>query len=135
MRNINRHKSSDKQSIMTESSFALTILLIVGITVTVGTMVLTVFFNLSLPIKIAVSAILIPDSIISMIFTISTAVKERKSTGDFYFGSRFEILGFCLVMIAWSVIIFLIWGLLCLKLMKHPSVSKWLKNAETKGLN
>nr|WP_296167751.1 hypothetical protein [uncultured Ruminococcus sp.] len=44
MRNINRHKSSDKQSIMTESSFALTILLIVGITVTVGTMVLTVFF-------------------------------------------------------------------------------------------
>ena len=61
MRNINRHKSSDKQSIMTESSFALTILLIVGITVTVGTMVLTVFFNLSLPIKIAVSAILIPD--------------------------------------------------------------------------
>lgn len=108
MRNINRHKSSDKQSIMTESSFALTILLIVEITVTVGTMVLTVFFNLSLPIKIAVSAILIPDSIISMIFTISTAVKERKSTGDFYFGSRFEILGFCLVMIAWSVIIFLI---------------------------
>lgn len=110
MRNINRHKSSDKQSIMTESSFALTILLIVGITVTVGTMVLTVFFNLSLPIKIAVSAILIPDSIISMIFTISTAVKERKSTGNFgsYFGSRFEILGFCLVMIAWSVIIFLI---------------------------
>jgi hypothetical protein len=105
MRNINRHKSSDKQSIMAESSFALTILLIVGITVTVGTMVLTVFFNLSLPIKIAV---LIPDSIISMIFTISTAVKERKSTGDFYFGSRFEILGFCLVMIAWSVIIFLI---------------------------
>ena len=87
MRNINRHKSSDKQSIMTESSFALTILLIVGITVTVGTMVLTVFFNLSLPIKIAVSAILIPDSIISMIFTISTAVKERKSMGDFYFGS------------------------------------------------
>lgn len=135
MRNINRHKSSDKQSIMTESSFALTILLIVGITVTVGTMVLTVFFNLSLPIKIAVSAILIPDSIISMIFTISTAVKERKSTGDFYFGSRFEILGFCLVMIAWSVIIFLIWGLLCLKLMKHPCVSKWLKNAETKSLN
>nr|WP_306527308.1 hypothetical protein [Ruminococcus bromii] len=104
MRNINRHKSSDKQSIMTKSSFALTILLIVGITVTVGTMVLTVFFNL----KIAVSAILIPDSIISMIFTISTAVKERKSTGNFYFGSRFEILGFCLVMIAWSVIIFLI---------------------------
>lgn len=51
MRNINRHKSSDKQSIMTESSFALTILLIVGITVTVGTMVLTVFFNLSLPIN------------------------------------------------------------------------------------
>ena len=99
MRNINRHKSSDKQSIMTESSFALTILLIVGITVTVGTMVLTVFFNLSLPIKIAESAILI---------TISTAVKERKSTGDFYFGSRLEILGFCLVMIAWSVIIFLI---------------------------
>lgn len=108
MRNINRHKSSDKQSIMTESSFALTILLIVGITVTVGTMVLTVFFNFSLPIKIAVSAILIPDSIISMIFTISTAVKERKSTGDFYFGSRLEIFGFCLVMIAWSVIIFLI---------------------------
>lgn len=108
MRNINRHKSSDKQSIMTESSFALTILLIVGITVTVGTMVLTVFFNLSLPIKIAVSAILISDSIISMIFTISTDVKERKSTGDFYFGSRFEILGFCLVMIAWYVIIFLI---------------------------
>lgn len=106
MRNINRHKSSDKQSIMTESSFALTILLIVGITVTVGTMVLTVFF--SLPIKIAVSAILIPDSIISMIFTISTAVKERKSTGDFYFGSRLEIFGFCLVMIVWSVIIFLI---------------------------
>lgn len=108
MRNINRHKSSDKQSIMTESSFALTILLIVGIIITVGTMILTVFFNLSLPIKIAVSAILIPDSIISMIFTISTAVKEHKSTGDFYFGSRFEILGFCLVMIAWSVIIFLI---------------------------
>ena len=109
MRNINRHKSSDKQSIITKSSFALTILLIVGITVTVGTMVLTVFFNLSLPIKIAVSAILIPDSIISMIFTISTAVKERKSNaGDFYFGSRLEILGFCLVMIAWSVIIFLI---------------------------
>lgn len=108
MKNINRHKSSDKQSIMTESSFALTILLIVGITVTVGTMVLTVFFNLSLPIKIAVSAILIPDSIISMIFTILTAVKERKSTGDFYFGSRIQIFGFCLVMIVWSVIIFLI---------------------------
>lgn len=51
MRNINRHKSSDKQSIMTESSFALTILLIVGITVTVGTMVLTVFLacRLKLP--------------------------------------------------------------------------------------
>lgn len=49
MRNMNRHKSSDKQSIMTEHSFTLTILLIVGITVTVGTMVLTVFFNLSLP--------------------------------------------------------------------------------------
>lgn len=43
MRNINRHKSSDKQSIMTKSSFALTILLIVGIIITVGTMILTVF--------------------------------------------------------------------------------------------
>nr|WP_303664740.1 hypothetical protein [Ruminococcus bromii] len=108
MRNINRHKSSDKQSIMTKSSFALTILLIVGIIITVGTMILTVFFRLSLPIKIAVSAILIPDSIISMIFTISTAVKERNSTGDFFFGNRIQIFGFCLVMIAWSVIIFLI---------------------------
>lgn len=108
MRNINRHKSSDKQSIMTKSSFALTILLIVGIIITVGTMILTVFFRLSLPIKIAVSAILIHDSIISMIFTISTAVKERNSTGDFFFGNRIQIFGFCLVMIAWSVIIFLI---------------------------
>lgn len=108
MKYTSRHKSSDKQKIMTKSSFTLAILLIVGIIVTVGTMVLTVFFNLSLPIKIAVSAILIPDSIISMILTISTAVKERKSTGDFYFGSRLEIFGFCLVMIAWSVIIFLI---------------------------
>lgn len=108
MRNINRHKSSYKQSIMTKSSFALTILLIVGIIITVGTMILTVFFRLSLPIKIAVSAILIPDSIISMIFTISTAVKERNSTGDFFFGNRIQIFGFCLVMIAWSVIIFLI---------------------------
>ena len=108
MRNINRHKSSDKQSIMTKSGFALTILLIVGIIITVGTMILTVFFRLSLPIKIAVSAILIPDSIISMIFTISTAVKERNSTGDFFFGNRIQIFGFCLVMIAWSVIIFLI---------------------------
>ena len=108
MRNINRHKSSDKQSIITKSSFALTILLMVGITVTVGTMVLTVFFNLSLPIKIAVSAILIPDSIISMIFTISTAVKERKSTGDFYFGNRLEIFAFCLVMVIWAIVIFVI---------------------------
>lgn len=108
MKYTNRHKSLDKQRIMTKSSFALTILLIVGITVTVGTMVLTVFFKLSLPIKIAVSAILIPDSIISIIFTIITATKERNSTGDFYFGSRLQIFGFCLVMIAWSVIIFLI---------------------------
>lgn len=52
MRNINRHKSSDKQSIMTESSFALTILLIVGITVTVGTMVLTVFLILACRLKL-----------------------------------------------------------------------------------
>ena len=108
MKYTNRHKSPDKQKIMTKSSFVLTILLIVGIIITVGTMVLTVFFKLSLPIKIAVSAILIPDSIISMILTISTAVKERKSTGDFYFGSRLQIFGFCIVMIAWSVIIFLI---------------------------
>ena len=108
MRNINRHKSSDKQKIMTKGSFTLTILLIVGIIITVGTMVLTVFLHLSLPIKIAVSAILIPDSIISMIFTISTAVKERKSTGDFYFGSRIQIFAFCLVMVIWAIVIFII---------------------------
>jgi len=108
MRNINRHKSSDKQKIMTKGSFALTILLIVGIIITIGTMVLTVFFNLSLPIKIAVSAILISDSIISMIFTISTSIKERNSTDDFYFGNRLEIFAFCLVMVIWAIVIFVI---------------------------
>lgn len=108
MRNINRHKSSDNQKIMTKGSFALTILLIVGIIITIGTMVLTVFFNLSLPIKIAVSAILISDSIISMIFTISTSIKERNSTDDFYFGNRLEIFAFCLVMVIWAIVIFVI---------------------------
>ena len=108
MRNINRHKSSDKQKIMTKGSFALTILLIVGIIITIGTMVLTVIFNLSLPIKIAVSAILISDSIISMIFTISTSIKERNSTDDFYFGNRLEIFAFCLVMVIWAIVIFVI---------------------------
>lgn len=71
-------------------------------------MALTVFFKLSMPIKITVSALLIIDSIVSIIFTISTSIKERNSTDDFYFGNRLEIFAFCLVMVIWAIVIFII---------------------------
>lgn len=108
MKYNNKHTSSEKQKLMTKNSFALTILLIAGIVITAGTMALTVFFKLSLPIKIAVSALLIIDSIVSIIFTVSTAIKERNSTADFYFGNRLGIFAFCLVMIIWAIVIYII---------------------------
>lgn len=108
MKYKNKHTLSKKQRLMTKKQFSLTVLLIAGIVITAGTMALTVFFKLSMPIKITVSALLIIDSIVSIIFTISTSIKERNSTDDFYFGNRLEIFAFCLVMVIWAIVIFII---------------------------